>query len=213
MKRISVILLAIGLLFSLSALADIYRWKDENGKTHYSPTLPPEYSDKPYDILSDSGVLLKHVADPLAEQRGPAEEDEGDGELEPLRTDQEIRVRSDNLLLLRYHSEDDIREAMEVEVSQLGYDARLINQSLASVTTAIAAQVRNASNRQRAGMPADENLEKEINSLRNRLRRNEAELSGLEAREAKIRADFERDMERYRYLASGGKPGGDIEEG
>lgn len=185
---------------------NVYRWTDENGKVHYGRTLPPEYADKPYEILNDQGVVIERVTDPLARQKGPPKETKKK-ELDPLFTEDEVRLRSDRLLVLRYHSEADIEDAMQVEVDQLAYDRRLINQTQASAMTSLAGQVRSAADRQRAGMPVEAETESEINKLRQRIQRTEHSLAQLQEREAKIRATFQKDLERYRYLANGGRPG------
>lgn len=202
-----ILLLGAGLLLSAPALAEnVYRWTDENGKVYFGRTLPPEYADKPYEILNDQGLVIERVTDPLARQKGPPKKEEKK-ELDPLFTEDEVRLRSDRLLVLRYHSEADIEDAMQVEVDQLGYDRRLINQTQASVMTSLAGQVRNAADRQRAGMPVEPETETEINKLRQRIRRSEQSLAKLEGREEKIRAIFQKELERYRFLANGGTPG------
>jgi len=205
--RLIAILTAFGLTLSSAAWAEnVYRWKDENGKVHYGATLPPEYANSPYEILNSQGVVIERVTDPAARQKALPKEKKS-AKPEPLFTEDEVRLRSDRLLVLRYHSEDDIRDEMEVEVAQLGYDARLINQTMNSAMTSLAGQVNNAADRQRAGMPVAEDTETAINKLRQRIRRNERSLAALKVREDKIRATFQKNLERYRYLENGGTPG------
>ena len=213
MKRIFTLLAAIAITSAAQAEGEVYRWTDENGKVHYGRTLPPEAANRPYDILSKSGVLIERIEDPVAHRIEKEKGSAKSQKIEPLFSEDEVRLRSDRLLMLRYQSEEDILEAMEVEVAQLGYDARLINQSMTSVITALTGQVKKAADQQRAGMPPDEALIKEINQLRQRLQRNEDSLAKLREREERIRATFSDDIERYRFLANGGAPGSRIEEG
>ncbi|NNL96151.1 MAG: DUF4124 domain-containing protein, partial [Xanthomonadales bacterium] len=205
MKRILLLLAAIMMTSAALAEGEVYRWTDENGKVHYGLTLPPEAANRPYEILSKNGVVIERIEDPVAhrleQEKAPAQKEK---KPEPLFSEHEVRLRSDRLLMLRYQSEDDIRDAMEVEVAQLGYDARLINQSMTSVLTALTAQVNKAANQQRAGMPPEEALTGEISQLRQRLQRNENSLAELREREEEIRATFLDDIERYRFLANGG---------
>lgn len=213
LKRASALLLALGLVYGAPAVAeDVYRWVDENGKVHYGRTLPPEYANKPYDILNDQGVVIERVTDPLARQKAPKDKD---GRVvvvkeEPEDEDDDL-LQSDQLLVLRYHSIEEIEEAMEVEVAQLKYDTLLINQSRASAMTALVGQVRSAANRQRAGLPVEAETENDINSLRQSIRRSERSLAALQEREEKIRASFLGHLERYRYLQAGGEPGSEPE--
>jgi hypothetical protein len=213
MNRTGAILLALGLVYGAPAVAeDVYRWVDKNGKVHYGRTLPPEYANKPYDILNDQGVVIERVTDPLARQKAPKD---AEGKIiveeEPEEEEDDRLLRSDQLLVLRYHSIEEIEEAMEVEVAQLKYDTLLINQSRASAMTALAGQVRSAANRQRAGLAVEAETENEINSLRQSIRRSERSLAELLEREEKIRTSFLGDLERYRYLQAGGEPGSEPE--
>ena len=205
----------MGLVFSSTAIAeDVYRWTDENGKVHFGRTLPPEYSHKPYEILNGQGVVIERV-DPAALLKQAAEskkEDDQPKELVPLFSDYEVRLKSDENLILRYRTEDKLIEAMENEVAQLGYDTRLIDQSQKSAITSLVGHVKNAADRQRSGMPDDPELEKEINSLRRRLGRSEEQLTAIKEREIKIRASFAEDIKRYHYLANGGQPGSEDQE-
>ena len=210
----NIVLIAALFLIPVASAENVYRWVDENGEIHFSRTLPPEYADKPYQVLNQAGVVIERIDDPLAK---PAPIKKGKKELEPLFTEQEVRIRSDRLLVLRYHSEEDILDAMELEVAQLGYDTRIIGQAHNSVMTALSGQVHKVANRQRAGLPKEPELEKNINSLRQRLRNGERSLAALSLREDKIRTSFVQDLERYRFLQSGGIPGsfieGDAEQG
>ena len=198
-------------MFSAGVEAEerVYRWTDKDGLVHMGRTLPPEYSNKPYEILNKNGVVLQRVDDPAALLKPPPEvTDQPEEELAPLFTEDEARLRSDRLLVLQYHSEEELLAAMELKVDQLKYDALVINQSRASALTTLSAQIRVAADRQRAGMPDDSKLESDIGTLRNRLRRTEFKLDELKVREVAIRASFQINLERYQYLANGGKPGG-----
>lgn len=209
LNRASAVLLALGLVYGAPTVAeDVYRWVDEDGKVHYGRTLPPEYANKPYDILNSQGVVIERVTDPLARQKAPKD---ADGKIkvveEELDEGDDQLFHSDQLLVLRYHSIEEIEEAMEGEVAQLKYDTLLNNQSRASAMTALVGQVRSAANRQRAGLAVEAETENDINSVRQSIRRSERALAELKEREAKIRAAFLEDLERYRYLQAGGEPG------
>lgn len=206
MKRIFLSLLLAVVLVPGTVLAEkVYRWVDNEGKVHFGRTLPPEQANKPYQILNQDGIVLERVDDPLA--RSAPKEEKKDEKLAPLFSEDEVRLRTDRLLVLKYQSVEDIREAMELEVAQLAYDERLTERSQASTMQAMTGQVHIAADRQRAGLPPDTELEKTISSLRNRLRKSENSLAGLKERETKIRASFIEEIARYEFLQNGGKPG------
>ena len=204
LKWISVAaLVACGLPWSPLLAENVYRYTDENGEVHYTATLPPEYANQPYEIIGPSGIVIDRY-DPMAIEAPEEEEEKGP---EPLFTEDEVRLRSDRLLVLKYHSEEEVFEAMNVEIANLGYDNRILEQTQASAIKSLGGLVREAADRQRAGMPPDENATRSIQDLQARLRQGAAAKAALDAREADIRAMFMADLERYRYLQSGGQPG------
>jgi len=197
-----VTLLTIGALcFSVtSANADSYRWKDKEGKTHYGAAVPAEYAEQPYDVLNSQGVVIEHVEDTsipidvLAEQEIQGRK--------PLISDEERLRQSDRLLVVQYQSEEDITDALELQLAQLGYDSRLIKQSYASANTAIRDQVAQAADQQRANLPIAEDQQKGIDGLYARRMRDERKLVSLAKREKAIRDRFQAYLDRYRFLTN-----------
>jgi len=196
--------LALG-LFSTSHAADqrVYRWVDDQGEVHYSKALPPEAASRPYDILSASGILIERVTDPAAHGKPKAEENKNkDGKPEPLYSEEEKRVIGDRLLLLKYRSEQEILEAMDLEIENLKYDERLLNTGYDSVVETLVSEVRAAADQQRAGLDVDQETQQNIAQLQRRLKSNRKSNDELDVRRAKIRATYQADLERYRELVS-----------
>lgn len=202
--RIRCITLLVGLLFTLLAAAqNVYRWTDEDGKVHYTKALPPHAASIPYDVLSPQGLLLERVThekpdpeqvastDPV-KRKGPA----------PLYSEEEKERIANSLLLLKYHSENEILDAMQVEVDQLKYDMRLLEADRNSVVQAIRGEIHMAANRQRAGMDVTAQQRQNIEQLRRRLVTNAEARSRLNSRESDIRQVFEAEIERYRRLVA-----------
>jgi len=200
-QRIVTLLTTGALCFSVtSASADSYRWKDKDGKTHYGAAVPAEYAEQPYDVLNSQGVVIEHVEDTsipidvLAEQEIQGRQ--------PLISDEERLRQSDRLLVVQYRSEDEITDALELQLAQLGYDFRLINQSYASANTAIRDQVAQAADQQRANLPISEDQQKGIDGLYARRMRDERKLESLAKREKAIRDRFQTYLDRYRFLTN-----------
>lgn len=199
LQRIVILIGSICLLVA-SVSADTYRWKDKDGKIHYGAAVPAEYADQPYDVLNNSGMVIDHIED----TREPMEEraERIVKEREPLISDEERKRQSDRLLVIQYTSEEAIQEALELEIAQLGYDSKIIHQSFDSTSTAIRDQVRLAADQQRAGKPIMEKQQKDIDKLHRRLNRDVKRIASLDAREARIRARFQSDLDRYIRLTN-----------
>jgi hypothetical protein len=117
-----------------------------------------------------------------------------------LYSEKEMQDRMDRFLLLRYDSEQEIEDAMLVEIKQLEYDRRLLKTSHSSMLAAYRGQIAEAANRQRAGVEVDANIGDEIASLKKRLGSNQAMMDELQIREDQIRESFGAEIDRYRYL-------------
>lgn len=188
----------------------VYRWVDEDGNVHYSESLPPDYEQETHDELDEQGVVREGVSrkppppapKPIAENlKGELPRDKsGMQRPEPLYTDAEKQERMDRLLLLRYHSEQEILDAMDVEIKQLEYDKRLLASTRESLQTSLIANITVAGDRQRAGMEVKEETLNAIKRIRGQIASNQKSLQGLQTREANIREEFGKDVERYREL-------------
>jgi len=190
--------------------AEVYRWVDENGEVHYSESLPPDHGDRGHDVLNQQGIVvdqdqkLTPAPPPAVPQKDEPQELPRDASGLPrpkaLYSETEMQQRMDNFLMLRYESEQEILDAMNVEIKQLNYDRRLLEGSRASTNQAFRGQIRVAAERQRAGLPVEAGTTREISKLRNDLMKNSKSLLGLQQREEAIRGDFDTQLERYRYL-------------
>jgi hypothetical protein len=200
---ITTLLAAAILSLSVTPLAaDTYRWKDKNGEIHYGAAVPAEYADQPYDILNDSGMVIEHVEDTTIPVEAIAEKKATKKEREPLISEEERQIQSDRLLVIRYSSEEEIIKALELEIAQLGYDNNVIKQSSESTAISIRSQISQAADQQRAGQQISAEQEKEINHLYARYAQDEKKKAAMSAREEKIRARYQAELERYRYLTS-----------
>jgi hypothetical protein len=189
--------------------AEVYRWVDENGEVHYSESLPPDHGDRGHDVLNQQGIVvdqdqkLTPAPPPLPQKDEPQElprDASGLPRPKALYSETEMQQRMDNFLMLRYESEQEIADAMNVEIKQLNYDRRLLEGSRASMNQAYRGQIRVAAERQRAGLPVEAATTHEIEKLRKSLATNSNSLAGLQQREDSIREDFDKQLNRYRYL-------------
>ena len=189
----------------------VYRWVDEDGNVHYSESLPPDWQGETHDEMSHSGIVTDENVSRIPEPP-PPEPERNDGKTplpkdksglerpEPLYSDAEKQQRMDRLLMLRYKSEAELIDAMELEINQLKYDEELLNATRESLQASLKSSIELAGHRQRAGLEIKPETLNEISRTRARLDENGRSLRGLKLREDTIRETFNRDLERYREL-------------
>ena len=200
-KIVAILISGIICLSATSVVAESYRWKDKDGKTHYGAAVPAEYRDQPYDILNNAGVVIEHVEDTTVPLEVRAEEKIKKARA-PLISEETRRIQSDKLLVIRYSSEEEILQAQELEIAQLGYDTKVINQSYESTTTAIRSQISQAADQQRAGQQISPETEKKIDQLYARQAQDEKRRQVMANRETQIRLRYQAEIERYRFLTT-----------
>jgi len=218
------ILVAGALAAGAASAAEVYRWVDENGEVHYSESLPPDFKEKGHDVLNSSGLVIDEDVsqtpppppEPTAEDKKELPRDKsGLPRPKALYSEAELQRRMDNFLMLRYDSEQEIIDAMNVEIKQLEYDRRLLQTTRASMLDSFQGEVREAADQQRAGKQVSDKVSKDLNQLHSILAENQVSLDALEKRELSIRSEFDKQLVRYRYLQeewdgdeSGGESGG-----
>jgi hypothetical protein len=200
-KIVAILIAGIICLSATSVVAESYRWKDKDGKIHYGAAVPAEYRDQPYDILNSAGVVIEHVEDTTVPQEVRAEEKIKKARA-PLISEETRRIQSDKLLVIRYSSEEEILQAQELEISQLGYDTKVINQSYEATTAAIRSQVSQAADQQRAGQQISPETQKKIDQLYARQTEDEKRRQVMANRETQIRLRYQAEIERYRFLTT-----------
>ena len=216
MRILSLLFLATGLVLAGSAHAKVYKWVDENGEVHYSETLPPDFQDNKADVLNNEGVTQQKDLSlvpppppppppPGAKKTGPVElprDSSGQKRADPLYTPEQVKQQQEALVLLRYDSEQEILDAMEVEIKQLGYDEALVTGSRSSLMDAYRGNIREAADRQRAGLPVEPELIAGIDSLKQKLAANWATLATFKVREGDIRNKFNGELATYRRVSA-----------
>ena len=200
-KILAILIAGIIGLSATSLAADSYRWKDKDGKTHYGAAVPAEYRDQPYDILNNAGMVIEHVEDTTIPVEVIAAKKIKKGR-EPLISEETRRIQADKLLVIRYSSEEEILKAQELEISQLGYDLKVINQSYKSTATAIRSQVKQAAYQQRAGQKISPETQKKIDQLYARQAQDKKRRTVMTNRETQIRLRYQAEIERYHYLTT-----------
>lgn len=190
----------------------VYRWVDEEGNVHYTATLPPDFKDKKADVLDEQGLtretdisLVPPPPKPKEDSKNPKGElprdKSGMQRPDPIYNQEEMQRQSDALLVLRYHSEEEILDALQVEVRQLSYDSNLIEASRNSMITAYEGSLKDLADLQRAGLELPPEEIKAVEDMKRRMVSNDRAMKDIRDRETLIKQKFEADLERYRHLS------------
>ena len=175
----------------------MYRWVDDQGVVHFGDQIPPQYAGKEREVLNAQGVPVKHY----------------DGQRSPEQAAAEARDRAevikqkqhDTFLITTYTSVKDIEALRDSRLEQLKIQRNAAQQYIETVRARLGTLQSRAvtyapySTSAGARRLPDDLAEDLVHTL-NEMHTQTAALANNGEEEAKLRAQFQADIERYREL-------------
>ena len=201
--RISVFAVALCVLVPFSAGAQqrsTYSWVDDEGVRHYGDSIPPEYAEKPKNVLNDQGITVEHIRG-----KKTAEEIEAERRAEEAGQAAELKRRQDMVLLATYVNVTEIEMHRDRRVELFQAQARVTELYLRNLRRRLDQLKREAgrykpySSDPQAAM-VDPSLTEEIEETETAINRHESNLSKYQNEENKIKKRFEGDINRFMVL-------------
>ncbi len=182
-----------------AAAARLYKWVDEKGEVHYTDTPPPEAARHDRAILNEQGIAVKRLEGEKTPEELEAERRRR-AAAEARRRAEEARRRHDRMLLATYGSEADMVAARDEKIATLEGLILITRQRIRKLEGELERLRRSAAEMERAGRPVSEELRRRIRETRAHIRANRAFIAAKRREQDRIRAQFERDIQRFREL-------------
>ena len=125
------------ILFSISAnvfAAKFFRWVDDNGKTYYSYTLPPDASQKSYTEINKTGIHIESVS---VLEKTAVVSDLPPEKTEPEKEVDEAAKKYDNYLLSTYLSVEELKALFLEKQKMLNDQVDLYNVRIAKLEASL----------------------------------------------------------------------------
>ncbi len=177
-----------------------YKWVDDEGVTHYGDSIPPEYADKPKDVLNDQGVMVRRL-----EGKKTPEQIQAEKEAAELESQRELQRRADQALLSTYVNVTEIEMHRDRRIELFQAQARVTELYLRNMHRRLtklksdAGRFKPYSSDPDASM-IDPSLIDEIKQTEGAILRHESNLGKYRATEQKINERFEGDIQRFMIL-------------
>ena len=182
--------------FSMSAEANLYKWVDDKGETHYGEVIPPEFANKNKVQFDEKGRVIKDK-----------QPDGESGNSAGMNAEQKAAVeqrRKDKALLNTYSNEKEIDLARDRNLQQVEARINSIQLLQKSAQESLDGYRREASSIS-GGKQIPASLQADISTAENKMAKLKQELEAANAKAASVRASFEADKVRYRELTDGKK--------
>lgn len=167
----------------------VYRYKNNEGTTVLDSTIPPEYVNNGYEVMSLSGKVLR-VVKPVV-QGVEAEQ----LQKEKLLRDQ--REREDIQLRRSYSNISDIDAAKNRNLESLRGNIGILHSNLTSARTRLQTYQSQAAAIERAGRQLPDELLKNINSLVQEEKDIQVQIQQREQEYRVVEQKFDSDRQRF----------------
>lgn len=186
---------------SASAPADIYQWKDEEGRVHYSDKVTAEEAQHDRTKLDAKGMQKG-----FEEGAKTAEQIARETRLKELRREQ-IRLLveerdHDEALRRTYRSENDMVDAMRAKLSTLDGFAKVTQTNQQRQENLLDNQHKQAADLERRGQPVPKGLRDNIDATNRQIAAYKEKLRNIELDKFNIRETYKRDIERFKQLTA-----------
>lgn len=163
----------------------LYRYKNDDGVKVINHTIPPEFAQQGYEVLSLTGQLIRRV------EAAPTE-----GELAQEFNDRVIREKYE-VLRRRYASANDIEAAKMRRLKNLDTNITIIRGNISSINTQIENLMNQAADAERAGRAVPANLLRQLTDARAELGVAENSLSTRLKEYDNVAARFDKELAAF----------------
>jgi hypothetical protein len=195
----------IALLFGPLATgeAGLYRWVDESGNVHYTDTIPPDHVERARTEFSQKGLPGAEVPRAMT-----LEEIRRERELARLRAQQQRLIErleaADRVLLRSFRTENDLIVARDGKTAAIDAMVRVTRNNILRQEQWLAGLRAEAANLERSGRPVPERLKDGIRNAESAIREANDAIKARQEQKARIHADFDEDLRRFRELSDRG---------
>lgn len=167
----------------------IYRYKNNEGVTVLDSTIPPQYVNNGYEIMSHSGKVLKKIAPVIQGTEGEL--------LRQEKLQRDARTREDIQLRRSYSNVNDIDAARSRNLESLRGNINILQANLTSARSRLQAYQSQAAAIERTGRTLPDDLLKNINNLVQEEKDIQVQIQQREEEHKAVAKKFDEDRKRF----------------
>lgn len=198
MNRLLMIIL-VGLAFSLPAQATMYKWVDDKGKVHYGDTIPPEYADQGNTQLDKRGQVVKKTDAALT----PAQikdRDDAEARAKQEKIDQMEVQRRDKALLATYTELREIDSSLQRNLGAIDVQIKSNELRIKSAQGRLDGLKKQEAGFAQRNKPVPPDVANAIKSTEGEITQIRASIAKLEQEKTALRQRYAADKARFREL-------------
>ncbi len=182
-----------------SAQKKIYKCKNEKGETFYSQAYDPKLCGGGGAQLNDAGVQVRTIERAKTKEELAAEQKLAAQDAEKRKIEAE-KKRQDNVLMISYPTEDDLKRSHEQELKAFDGTIRTQELSAAGYEKSLNELLATAAESERAGQQVPPALAQRVDKVRADLEMQRKVIEQKQADRTQLQRDFEVKLARYREI-------------
>jgi DNA polymerase III delta prime subunit len=194
----SLVLATAALFAALPAEAAIKCWTNNEGVRECGETVPPEFAQEGHQVIKE-GIVVEQKDRAKTPEELEEEKRQAALQAEEKRRLQEQK-RQDQILLQTYSSVADIERARDEQIRALDAQISVTQTRNAKIKQDLDTRIAKAADEERAGKAPNQDLLKDIESLKRQLANNEDYIAARKEEQENIRAEYAARIDRFREL-------------
>lgn len=189
----------ISMALMTGAQARLYKWVDENGRTHYGDSIPLKYQKQQHQELNDSGLVVKDRPAMPTEEELRRQYEQRQAEKAKQRKLKEQRQR-DRVLLDTYTTERDLVAARDARIEAVDSQIQLSRSIIEEAREKLKNSERLAASLRAQGKTVPDTLYAKIEREKKSLEIHQRVAEGHLKKRAEVIEQFDDYIRRFREL-------------
>lgn len=206
LKQRHFVLIIIAIMFTITSTshAALKCWTNREGTKECGDSVPPEYSQKSHQEISETGIVIKEVEGAISLEEFEQNKQKRKEEQE-IAKQAKIQKAQDDILLQTYTSVEEIEINRDGKLQALDIDIKLIQTRNKTLQTRYDKHLGSAKAKRQSGEEISEAELQNIKSIKKQIVDNKASLEKRIAKREKLMSDYANYIERFQYLLANKK--------
>ena len=164
-NKFTILLLISALFISQANAANLYKYKDDQGREITGSCVPAEFVKNGYQVLNERGQVIEVVQRTLTAEERAAQSEQL--EQQRLLEQAALRQEEDRMLLCLYRTPEEVVRRRDATIEQLEAQMIVLNSLLEDAEEKLAELEQRVVNNKNAGTPIPANLAAQVEDASN----------------------------------------------
>jgi len=164
-NKFTILLLISALFISQANAANLYKYKDDQGREITGSRVPAEFVKNGYQVLNERGQVIEVVQRTLTAEERAAQSEQL--EQQRLLEQAALRQEEDRMLLRLYRTPEEVVRRRDATIEQLEAQMIVLNSLLEDAEEKLAELEQRVVNNKNAGTPIPANLAAQVEDASN----------------------------------------------